>query len=286
MKRYIVVVVALALTLLVSGSALAQNGTTPTGPAQLRILHASPDAPAVNVLINGKFQFRYVTYGQTTSYIWLPADTYNVKVVTASKEQTIVIDTDLTLEGGQQYTVLAVGMLANIEPLLLQDSVDLPEWPQAKVRVVHVSPDTPAADVAVKGSEVWFPNLAYKGVTDFKTVTSDSYNLEVRPAGTTDVALEVPWVYLHPGSVSTLVVLGMATTEPALRTTMLVSGEFHRPGRPGMRPPCCFPPPPSWWCCGPGYFPPPYPTRPIYSYPQPRYYPPNYSGYGAYSHWW
>ncbi len=282
MKRYSAIALALILMLLLTGPALAQDGRDRGAPAQLRLLHASPDAPAVNVLINGKFQFRNVIYRQTTPYIWLPADTYNVKVISADKTQAIVIDTNISLEAGKAYTVAAVGMLANIEPLVMEDSTDAPDWGRAKVRLVHTSPDAPAVDVAVKDGDVLFPNVAFKGVTDFKAVDSGSYNLEVRVAGSTDVALDVPWVYLPPGSVSTLVVLGMATTEPALQAQLVIGGEFQRPRWPGMRPPCCFPPPPRW-CCGPGFFPPRpplYPTLPIDRYPMPRYFPDRFYGYG------
>jgi hypothetical protein len=269
MKRFVVILSVLMLSVMASGPALAQ-GTPPT-PAQLRFFHASPDAPAVNVLINGRFVFSHVTYGQSTFYKFLPAETTNVKVVTLDKNQAIVIDTDLSLKDGKEYTLAAVGMAANLEPLLIEDSTEMPAWGQSKVRAVHLSPDAPAVDVAVKDGDVLFPGVQFKGVTDFETVDSNVYDLQVLVAGTSDVALDIPWVRLNSGSATTIFVIGMATTEPALQARQMITGQMYPP-RGWHSGPCCFYRPPMP-CCGPGFYPPrppayqPMPPPPVPYYP-------------------
>ena len=269
MKRIFVLLPVFVLLLFASRPALADGG-----PAHLRIIHASPDAPAVNVMVDGRIVFPGLTYGYVTHYIMLEPETYNVKVVSADRDQAIVIDADLTLESGKRYSVLAVGELANIEPLVLEDETETPEWGKAKVRVVHASPDAPAVDVTVKDGDVLFSDIPFKGVTDFQTIDAGTYNLEVGVTGADDVGLTIPWASLSSGSTTTLVVIGLANGEPALSYLNLFSFQYHSRWSSVPAPPRWGIPRPGWF---PGFFPPP-----MRYYPPPRYY---HRFYGYPNHW-
>ena len=61
---------------------------------------------------------------------------------------------------GNDYTVAAIGLVAEIEPLVLVDDNTAPASGKAHVSVVHASPDAPAVDIAVKGGAVLVPNLS------------------------------------------------------------------------------------------------------------------------------
>jgi hypothetical protein len=78
----------------------------------------------------------------------------------------------------------------------------------ARVRVVHASPDAPAVDVAVAGGDVLIENLAFSEASDYLEVPAGSYDLEVRPTGTTDVALDLPGVALEAGMVYSVYAIG------------------------------------------------------------------------------
>ena len=86
MKRIVILFAVLLLTLTTAGTALAWGGG---GSTQVRVLHASPDAPPVNVLIDGRVVFPHVNYGQTTHYARLEPGTYNVKVVSADRDHFV-----------------------------------------------------------------------------------------------------------------------------------------------------------------------------------------------------
>jgi hypothetical protein len=75
---------------------------------------------------------------------------------------------------------------------------------------VHASPDAPAVDIAVTGGQVLFPNVSFRTASEYAQVPAGSYNLEVRPAGTPDVALRVPNVTLQAGQNVTVFAAGLA----------------------------------------------------------------------------
>jgi hypothetical protein len=210
MKRLFSILTTLALILALTTMVLADSHQ-----ARVRVVHASPDAPAVDILVNDGVAFSNAPFKGITDYAALDTGTYNVKVVPTGATTPVVIEADLGLEA-KDYTVVAVGLLENIEPLVLADNNSAPAAGKAHVRFVHASPDAPAVDIAVKGGPVLFGNVAFKEVGDYLPVDAGTYDLEVRLAGTETVALDVPGLALADGTVYTVFAMGLAGGEPAL----------------------------------------------------------------------
>ncbi|OKL39010.1 DUF4397 domain-containing protein [Pontibacter flavimaris] len=176
--------------------------------AEVMVVHASPDAPGVDLLINDvKVNSSALTYPNNTGYLEVPAGMQNVKV-NAAGTATTVIEADLDLKQDKDYTVFAINTLDNIEALVLEDNLTDPAAGMAHVRFVHLSPDAPAVDIAVAGGPVLFSNRAFKSATDFTPVAAGTYTLEVRPAGTMTVALTIPDVELRDDMIYTVFAKG------------------------------------------------------------------------------
>jgi hypothetical protein len=171
----------------------------------------------VDVWVNDAKAFGNAPFTGITNYAPLAAGSYNVQVVPAGATEPVVIDANLDLASGTDYTVVAVGQLAAIEPLVLVDNNSPPEAGNAHVRFVHASPDAPAVDIAVAGGPVLFDNVGFKDVAGYLPVGAGTYDLEVRLTGTDTVALNVPGVTLQDGVVYTIFAMGLAGGEPALQ---------------------------------------------------------------------
>ena len=183
------------------------------GDARVRVVHASPDAPAVDVLVDGQRALTDIEFREVTSYAPLRADQYDVEVVPGGLDAPVVIDLTgpdaVNLFYNRDYTVVAVGLLDSIEPLLLvDDNRPLPPT-QARVRFVHASPDAPAVDIAVQDGPVLFADVAFKATGDYVQVPAGTYDLEVRPAGLPTAVLTIPGVVLQPGTTYTIFATGL-----------------------------------------------------------------------------
>lgn len=220
----------LLLTLLIVPIAGAQGAT-----AMVRVAHNSPDAPAVDVYVAGKKTLSNVPFGAVSDYLSVPGGTYAIKVLPAgaAADATGVIEANVTVEGGRAYTIAAMGKLAAIGPVVLSDDRSAPGAGKARVRLVHASPDAPAVDVAVKGGPVLFSNIAFKAASAFGEVAAGTYDLEVRAAGTTTVALAVPGVKLEAGRTYSVFALGLLQGQPALKAQPVVDATAtNAPGMP------------------------------------------------------
>lgn len=216
MKKLAIGSLILILLLTAFSTALAQ------GQARARVVHASPDAPAVDVWVNDSIAFSNAPFKGITQYAALDPGTYNVKVVPTGATEPVVIEADLDLAADTDYTVVAVNVLESIEPLVLVDNNTAPAAGKAHVRFVHASPDAPSVDVAVAGGPVLFSNVAFKGVGDYLPVDAGTYDLEVRLAGTETVALSVPGVALEDQTVYTVFAMGLAAGDPPLEAVLSV----------------------------------------------------------------
>ena len=176
--------------------------------AKVLVTHASPDAPGVDLLIdNSKVNTSALTFPNSTGYLDVESGVRNVKV-NAAGTSTSVINADVTLVEDKNYSIFAVNTLAKIEAIVLEDNLTAPAAGKAHVRFGHLSPDAPAVDIAVKGGAVVFPNAKFKDFTAFTPLDAGTYNLDVRVAGTTTVALSIPPITLEAGKIYTVFARG------------------------------------------------------------------------------
>lgn len=140
-------------------STIRQDGPS-TGIATVRAVHASPDAPAVDVYAEGVSTplLSDVSYGETTAFIPVPAGTYNLQLRPAGADPATapVYETgDVFLPGDATVTAVAAGFLGSGDAgdafriLPLVENYDDPAAGNARVRILHASPDAPAVDIDV-----------------------------------------------------------------------------------------------------------------------------------------
>lgn len=204
------------LTLLLAATTLTtacddDDNTGPEGEARVRVVHASPDAPSVDVLLDDAEVLSDVPYLAASDYLAASAGDHNLKV-NAAGTATTVIDADVTLADGTDYTVIASGLVAEITPIVLVDDNSTPAAGSARVRAIHGAPSAPAVDIYVTAPgadlEAAVPVLtgvAFGDVADYLEVPAGDYQVRVTPAGTKTVAIDSGALTLESGQVRTTI---------------------------------------------------------------------------------
>jgi LPXTG-motif cell wall-anchored protein len=206
------IAVGLLLALAIAPAALAQ------GNAKVRVVHASPDAPAVDVWVDGNKVLTNVPFFTASDYLDVPAGPHDIKVTPTGDANTAVIDAKgVAVEAGKAYTVAAVGKLVEIKPAILADNLAAPAAGKAHVRVIHASPDAPAVDIKVKGGPTLISNLAFPNDSGYSPVDAGTYDLVVTPAGSETVALDLAGTTLEAGKIYDIFAVGLLNGEPKLR---------------------------------------------------------------------
>ncbi|MFC6716800.1 DUF4397 domain-containing protein [Natrialbaceae archaeon GCM10025810] len=76
----------------------------------IRVGHFSPDAPAVDVYVDGQAVLTDVQYGDLSPYLDIVPDTYSLTITEAGDEEAVVYENSIVVDEGY-YTAAAVGEL-------------------------------------------------------------------------------------------------------------------------------------------------------------------------------
>ena len=118
----------------------------PAPTTTVQVLHASPDAPAVNVLVNGEEALGNVDYKDSSGWINLDAGTYSIEVqgILPDATATVIGPADLAFEADTINTVVALNDVQNIEPVVLTQPDTPVSAGAARVWVLHAAANVQA----------------------------------------------------------------------------------------------------------------------------------------------
>jgi len=211
-RRFLEGIGAASLLLIPSvGTAAAEEDS-----AGLRVAHASPDAPNVDVYVDGATAVADLPFRAVTEYLEVPTGEREIAINVAGTDRTVFGPVAVDL-AGEDYTALARGEVTSDDSAftvdLLEDTNGANLGEEARVRAIHASPDAPAVDVTVNdGALTLFDDLAFGESSEYAVVPAAEYEVEIRPAGGGDPVFEVT-VPLEAGSTYTAIAAGYLTPE-------------------------------------------------------------------------
>ena len=207
------------------------NMVTPpasTSTSKVKVVHTSPDAPKVDILLDNAF-VDTLSFPRNTTYLEVNSGSRNVKV-RATGTTIVPIDANLTLDVNKNYSIFAIDRLSNISPLVTVDDLSTPASGKAHVRFIHLSPDAPAVSIIANGSVTLFSNRSFnKTITAaeqaFTPVDAGTYNLQVRTSAGNVLALDLPGITLTAGKIYTVFARGFlsGTGAQALGAQIMVN---------------------------------------------------------------
>jgi hypothetical protein len=188
-------------------------------------LHASPDAPAVDIKSGGAMLAANLSYGQL-GRVQVPPGAYTLDIFPAGGATAVYSDEVSGLVAGESYLSIAAGFLAPAPEegafrliTLADNLVDTQDG--ARTQVVHASPDAPAVDISTISNGVHLDQpLLVEGLR-FGNVTADE-GLAV-PAATFDIGIA------QAGVPTAVAKFGLTTTN-GLRAYVIAAGALAPEG--------------------------------------------------------
>lgn len=204
--------------LAVSLSSCLKNSNSTVQPpiALLSIINASPDAPPLDFYLdNNKANAYAFGFGNGLDYVQAYTGKRTATFTTAGTSTVYKKDT-LTLNANSYYSLFLANTAGHEEFVVLKDTIVKPVDAKAGIRLINLSPDAPAIDLAIKDGAVLVANKSYKGFSGFVPVTSTAkYTLEIRQAGTANVLATLTNITLNNGSLYTVWLQGLAAAGTA-----------------------------------------------------------------------
>ncbi|ACO86502.1 DUF4397 domain-containing protein [Clostridium botulinum] len=195
--------------------------------SHIRILHASPDAPAVDIYINDNLIYKGLSYKSFTEYMPLISMVYNIKVFPTGKKDVPLINKFFFIPPNSIYTIAATNFLKNIALFpILDKKLDNKNPNKAYVRFVHLSPNAPKLDFYMNGKKI-FNSIGYKNITNYSAVDPKNYTLNLKISNTENTILTSPNANLKADKYYTVYAVGLANGKPSLQVLIPLDGNSY-----------------------------------------------------------
>lgn len=194
----------------------------------IRLLHASPNAPAVDIYANDDVLLTEdLEFGEFSPYIPVQPGTYKIDIYPSGLTSNVVLTTSLNIPEKKILTIAAIGSPENLEAFVIDDKKQ--EIPNNKLglRVVHLSPNAPAVDVVLPNGDILFKDINYKEVADYIFVPPDTYSVNIVPTGTDTVVLKIPNIKLTKDRFYSVYAVGLLNETPPLHVLIPLDGNTY-----------------------------------------------------------
>lgn len=179
----------------------------PSNGSLVRVFHAVPNAPAVDVYVNDVLVFHNITFRQFTNYVPLDAGTVTISIYATATTAPALITAELAVPANGIFTTAATGNIDDLSLLVLDDSAPAESnTNNSEVRLVHLAPNAPAVNVQIDGMP-FVQNIRFREMTMYASIPANTYVMTVlNPQNNTTVLTFR--ITLKAGFISTVYIIG------------------------------------------------------------------------------
>jgi hypothetical protein len=214
--RLLLLACMLILSLVPVPGSVATAQTMLLTPKMLaRVVHASPDAPPLDVYLDDIPIVSDTIFGTASRYLPLDAGDRIISIVPSggSLEQQALAQATVTLEEGQFLLVLIQGYLNEITvSTTAVETTPQEEAGYARLRLIQAVPDVPLGDLLLPDGQVIFDDAVSLTSSSYEAFQAGQHQLSfrpVRPEGLADIPISID---LLPDISYDLIMLGDART--------------------------------------------------------------------------
>lgn len=193
----------------------------------VRMFHASPNTKNVDIYANDKILVKNLPYRGFSEYLNLPSGNYNIKIFLTGDKMNPILNTTLTFGPKTIYTVAIANTLDNLFLIPYIDPIIPHEKNKAYLRFTQLSLNTPKVDITLPNGEVLFQNVYFGENTNYVSLSPGTYTLQIRPSGTSKIALIIPNIRLRGNKFYTMYSIGILGKTPPLQVVIPLDGNTY-----------------------------------------------------------
>jgi hypothetical protein len=191
-----------------AGAALAitRSATAGTQTARFEVLHASPDAPNVDLYVENVPIQSGLSYTQFSKRFVIATGSYQIRVFPTGADPNgapaLVIP--IGLEPNQRFLLAITNRLPSLEGAAYLEPAAPPAG-QALIRLINLDPGSPALDLVDVGTgAILIPEVGFKAGKN-AMVPQATLTLQLRQSGTANVVMAIAPSNFPGGTVSTVI---------------------------------------------------------------------------------
>ena len=194
----------------------------------IRFLHASYNAPAIDIFINDVPIVKDLSYRNFSQYYKASAGFYNVKIYPAGNKNLILLEETIELTKNNIYTLAVMGTYdANgIELNLIADHLRDIDKNYSYIRFINLSPSLENVDV-VLNDKLEISQLSYGTESSYLEMKPGKYNFKAYSSEQEKLVLENPNLILNAGKIYSGYIVGINNTKNNLQILIPLEGATY-----------------------------------------------------------
>ena len=186
-----------------------------TEQALIRFVHVSPDAPPLDIYVDGELVVKGVDFPTATAFLVFAAGDHRFQMTPA--ESTVdgaLIDIDQNLDADTSYEIVAIGLLNDVEGQVIEvDTTVIESTNSARIRLIQGAPSLGGVDVVVEDGDLLFEDLDFPDASDYREVAPATSNLLLYGTGERAILARLDDLVIEPGWVYDLFIAGQTENE-------------------------------------------------------------------------
>ena len=172
----------------------------------VRFLHAVPEGEEVDIYINNVPFYKGLEFTEFSPYVYVPQGNYTVTIYLEDTLENPIVNEKIDVNVNELVTIAITGESGDIKLLSIVEETEVVSGSNAKVRVVHLSPNAPAVNIVADNQEL-FANVKYRDVTPYIAIPAKEYTVNVEEARTNRI-MRQNQVTINPGRIYTFYAVG------------------------------------------------------------------------------
>lgn len=171
----------------------------------------------IDIRLNGIDILKNVPPYGVSEYFIVPINTYQLDILPVDDTEKIPLKRQQLDITGENYSTFII-----TENQIHKFATEqyLPEN-ETKLRVIHLSVNTPNLDVRVKGGDIVFPNISYGTATEYLGLSPMTVNLELTASGSKNIILPLPNIILRSNNIYSLNIIEDSTKQNGINTFLI-----------------------------------------------------------------
>ena len=200
---------AIGVTLTAS-SCNKDKGDAPNTISNISVVNAVASSTALDFMIeNQKVNSQAFKYGDIIDYFNAYSGTRTFNIYNRVNNSKIV-SKSANLAHGKPYSVFVADTAIKASLIIVEDELARPATGKAKIRFVHLSPDTEKLDVT-SGDSTLFSDKGYKEYTSFKAIEGDkTYSFKIKLKQTSTIKAALDNIEIKKNRIYTILIKGFS----------------------------------------------------------------------------
>ncbi|SHE72603.1 DUF4397 domain-containing protein [Clostridium fallax] len=209
-------------------NALNYTNSLPIIKSYVRLLHASPDSPSVDVYMSGKLIASNISFGEHTNYFEIAPDDYNVEIYLSGKKDTPLFSKYIEIYPKSYFTIGIINMFEDIDLRRILDGSSGNNQNISFLRFIHYSPKAPLLNLSLGRVKTLFKFMEYRESSGYYPLSPGIYTFNLSASNASFLSFPIPNIKLKPNKFYTIYSIGLTLDNPRIRTIILEDGNFTK----------------------------------------------------------